>query len=129
MDLTLHNLSPELQQALIVRAHSEQRPMEDVLVDAAARELGIASPLAARGASVKRTSDSGPNGETADSSKTTYTQNEFGAIIVRPATTDVAGNPLPKKRDLSFMTQGPPLEPEVLQALAEQRRIDPELWQ
>ncbi len=36
---------------------------------------------------------------------------------------------LPKKRDLSFMTQGPPLEPEVIRALEEQRRIDPELWQ
>jgi plasmid stability protein len=34
-----------------------------------------------------------------------------------------------KKRDLSFMTEGPPLEPEVLRALEEQRRIDPELWQ
>ena len=34
-----------------------------------------------------------------------------------------------KVRDLSFLAQGPPLEPEVLQALEEQRRIDPELWQ
>jgi len=32
------------------------------------------------------------------------------------------------KRDLSFMTVGPPLEPEVLRALEEQRQIDPELW-
>lgn len=34
-----------------------------------------------------------------------------------------------QKRDLSFLAQGPPLEPEVLRALQEQRRIDPELWQ
>lgn len=34
-----------------------------------------------------------------------------------------------KRRDLSFLAQGPPLEPEVLLALEEQRRIDPELWQ
>jgi plasmid stability protein len=33
-----------------------------------------------------------------------------------------------KRRDLSFMTEGPPLEPEVLEILEEQRRIDPELW-
>jgi plasmid stability protein len=32
-------------------------------------------------------------------------------------------------RDLSFLAAGPPLEPEVLRALDEQRRIDPELWQ
>jgi len=34
-----------------------------------------------------------------------------------------------KTRDLSFLAQGPPLEPEVLRALEEQRRIDVELWQ
>ena len=35
----------------------------------------------------------------------------------------------PKKfRDLSFLTEGPQLEPEVLEALEEQRRIDPEMW-
>ena len=33
-----------------------------------------------------------------------------------------------KKRDLSFLAQGPPLEPEVLQALEDQRQIDPEMW-
>jgi hypothetical protein len=33
-----------------------------------------------------------------------------------------------KKRDLSFFAEGPPLEPEVLRALEEQRQIDPELW-
>ncbi len=31
--------------------------------------------------------------------------------------------------DLSFLAEGPPLEPEVLRALEEQRQIDPELWQ
>jgi hypothetical protein len=44
---------------------------------------------------------------------------------------DVEEAPLekPKKfRDLSFLTEGPPLEPEVLEALEEQRRIDPEMW-
>jgi plasmid stability protein len=34
-----------------------------------------------------------------------------------------------RKRDLSFLAAGPPLEPEVLAALKEQRQIDPELWQ
>lgn len=41
------------------------------------------------------------------------------------------GAPLekPKKfRDLSFLTEGPPLEPEVIAALEEQRKIDPEMW-
>jgi hypothetical protein len=32
------------------------------------------------------------------------------------------------KRDLSFLTEGPPLEPEVIQALEELRQIDPEIW-
>jgi hypothetical protein len=31
-------------------------------------------------------------------------------------------------RDLSFLTEGPPLEPEVIAAIEEQRRIDPEMW-
>ncbi len=34
-----------------------------------------------------------------------------------------------RKRDLSFLAEGPPLEPEVLRALEEQRQIDAELWQ
>jgi hypothetical protein len=55
--------------------------------------------------------------------------NEHGAIMVRPVTTDADGNPLPKRRDLSFLSEGPSLEPEVIQALEDQRQIDPELWQ
>ena len=36
----------------------------------------------------------------------------------------------PKKlRDLSFMTQGPQPEPEVLEELERQRKIDPEMWE
>lgn len=34
----------------------------------------------------------------------------------------------PKKRDLSGIFDGEPLEPEVIQALEEQRQIDPEMW-
>jgi len=34
-----------------------------------------------------------------------------------------------KKRDLSFMWADGPLEPEVIQAIEDQRQIDPELWQ
>jgi len=34
-----------------------------------------------------------------------------------------------KRRDLSDIVDGPPLEPEVIQALEDQRRIDPELWE
>lgn len=37
--------------------------------------------------------------------------------------------PTKKRRDLSGIFDGEPLEPEVLEALEEQRRmIDPELW-
>ena len=32
------------------------------------------------------------------------------------------------KRDLSFLWEDGPLEPEVIQALEEQRQIDPEMW-
>jgi hypothetical protein len=35
---------------------------------------------------------------------------------------------LSTKRDLSFLSQGPPLEQAVLQVLEDQRQIDPELW-
>ena len=40
---------------------------------------------------------------------------------------DVAKEPT-IKRDLSFLWADGPLEPEVIQALEEQRQIDPELW-
>lgn len=33
-----------------------------------------------------------------------------------------------KKRDFSSIFKGEPLEPEVIEALEEQKRIDPELW-
>ena len=32
------------------------------------------------------------------------------------------------KRDISFLWEGGPLEPEVIQALEDQRQIDPERW-
>lgn len=32
------------------------------------------------------------------------------------------------RRDLSFLWEDGPLEPEVIQAIEEQRQIDPELW-
>ena len=36
----------------------------------------------------------------------------------------------PKKmRDLSFMAEGPLLEPEVLEEFEQQRQIDPEIWE
>ena len=34
----------------------------------------------------------------------------------------------PAKRDLSDIFDGTPLEPEVIQALDDQRRIEPEIW-
>lgn len=34
-----------------------------------------------------------------------------------------------KKRDLSGIFDGTPLEPEVLEALEDQRRIDPKMWE
>jgi hypothetical protein len=46
------------------------------------------------------------------------------ALGVPPNATTSSG----KKRDLSFLSEGPPLEPAVLEALDEQRQIDPELW-
>jgi hypothetical protein len=46
------------------------------------------------------------------------------ALGVAPSATTSSG----KKRDLSFLSEGPPLEPEVLEALAEQRQIDSEMW-
>jgi plasmid stability protein len=50
-------------------------------------------------------------------------------VALPPPTSEPNGNGAPKKyRDLSFLTDGPPLEPEVLAALEEQRRIDPEMW-
>lgn len=32
------------------------------------------------------------------------------------------------KRDLSFLWEDGPLEPEVIQSLEDQRQIDPEMW-
>ena len=133
MDLTLHDLSPEFQQALVLRAATENKSLEEALADAAARDLGVASTTKSPSAHQANSRESSYAGcaecHELDTSKTTYTTNEYGAIIVRPATTDADGNPLPKRRDLSFLMDGPPLEPEVLEALEAQRQIDPELWQ
>jgi plasmid stability protein len=134
MNITLNNLPADVEQALFARAAAERRPVESVVLDAVVRELGVELPQSddsnAEGESRKLSRVSGNSQcKPADTSVTTYTVNEYGAILVCPATTDAAGNPLPKRRDLSFLTQGPPLEPEVLQALEEQRQIDPDLWQ
>jgi len=52
------------------------------------------------------------------------------AAVIEALARGLGVGPAPeKKRDLSFLAQGPPLEPEVIRALEEQRRIDPELWQ
>lgn len=133
MELTLHNLSAELQQALIVRATTEKKSLEEALVDAAARDLGVRAPKVDESNPQPASPDeANTNGcleyEVCDTSKTTYTTNEYGAILVRPATTDASGNPLPKQRDLSFVVGTWVEDPEFDAILADQRRIDPELW-
>jgi hypothetical protein len=52
---------------------------------------------------------------------------QLGVKLPEATGTTVNGGPK-KYRDLSFLTDGPPLEPEVIAALEEQRRIDPEMW-
>ena len=52
---------------------------------------------------------------------------QLGVKLPEAAATNINGEPK-KYRDLSFLTDGPPLEPEVLAVLEEQRRIDPEMW-
>jgi hypothetical protein len=58
-------------------------------------------------------------------------QKSVNAVVVDTLTRalSVEAQRSSKIRDLSFLAEGPPLEPEVLRALEEQRRIDPEIWQ
>jgi hypothetical protein len=133
MVITLTNLPAEVEAALLARASAEQKTIESVVLDAVARELGVtprAENQAPQTDSLNEFSTSGcVNCEPVDTSKTTYTTNEYGAILVRFATTDAAGNPLPKKRDLSDLAGKWLTDPEFEAALEEQRRIDWELWQ
>jgi hypothetical protein len=134
MTITLTNLPADVEQALLARATAEQRPVESVVLDAVVRELGVEQPSSGNGirqADATEESTSGGFTESApvDTSRTTYRTNEYGAILVRPATTDAAGNPLPKKRDLSDLAGKQHLDEDVLKALEDQRRIDWELWQ
>jgi len=133
MVITLTNLPPSIEQALLARATAEQRPVESVVLDVVARELGLTLPRAGNTIpQVDSTNESSTCGSSEckprDTSKTTYTTNEYGAILVRPATTDAAGNPLPKKRDLSDIAGTWVEDPEFDAALEDQSRIDWELW-
>jgi hypothetical protein len=107
MSITLDNLSPTAEQALVVRATAENKSVDRVASEIIESALGVAA-------------NANPSSG--------------------------------KKRDLSFLSEGPPLEPEVLDALAAKRRdlsdlagtwvddpefdaaleaqsqIDPELW-
>ena len=57
-------------------------------------------------------------------------RKSLDALVVEALARGLGVGPSPeKKRDLSFLAQGPPLEPEVIRALEDQRRIDPEIWQ
>jgi hypothetical protein len=133
MVVTLTNLPPSIEQALLARASAERRPVESVVLDVVARELGIPLPKAGDTTDlVDSINESSTNGSSElqqpDTSKTTYTQNEDGAILVRPATTDAAGNPLPKRRDLSDVVGQHLIDDEMRKVFEEQRQIDPELW-
>jgi hypothetical protein len=133
MVITLTDLPAEIEEALQRKAEAEGKSVDRVTIDILARGLGV-SPKASNGSppadSVKESSTSGStNRGTVDTSKTTYTTNEYGAILVRPATTDAAGNPLPKKRDLSDLAGTWVEDPEFDAAMEDQRRIDWELWQ
>jgi len=57
-----------------------------------------------------------------------HTTVEALAMAAIANSVEIKQPPATGKRDLSFMTTGPPLEPEVLRALEDQRWIDPELW-
>jgi plasmid stability protein len=133
MVITLTNLPAEIEEALQRKAAEEGKSVDRVTVDILALGLGV-TPKASNGSttvdSVNESSTSGSTHYDAiDTSKTTYTTNEYGAILVRPATTDAAGNPLPKKRDLSDLAGTWVEDPEFDAALEDQRRIDWELWQ
>lgn len=134
MVITLSNLPAEVEQALLARATAEQKPVESVVLEFVSRELGVTLPSAGHTApQVDSPGKSSSSGSMEclghDTSKTTYTKNEYGAILVRPATTDPAGNPLPKRRDLSDIAGTWVEDPEFDAALEDQRRIDWELWQ
>jgi hypothetical protein len=53
--------------------------------------------------------------------------DEFVAAAIRERVGATESTTRPK-RDLSGIFDGTPLEPEVLQALEDQRQIDPEMW-
>jgi hypothetical protein len=133
MVITLSNLPPSIELALVARATAEQRPVESVVLDVVARELGVTLPRAADTAAQAGSPDNSSTSDRSeckqlDTSKTTYTTNEFGAILVRSATTDADGKPLPKRRDLSDLAGTWVEDPEFDAALEDQRRIDWELW-
>ncbi len=134
MVIKLDNLPPTIAKALLARATAEKKSVESIVLDVVAREFGV--PLPESGDTANPTgsvNESSTNGcselKPVDTSKTTYTKNEYGAILVRPATTDAAGNPLPKRRDFSDLAGTWVEDPEFDAALEDQRRIDWELWQ
>lgn len=133
MVITLSNLPAEIEEALQRKAEAEGTSVDRITVDILARGLGVGPNPGNGNPSAGSVEESSPsastNEEAVDTSKTTYTTNEYGAILVRPATTDAAGNPLPKKRDLSDLAGKNLIDEEVIQALEDQRRIDWELWQ
>lgn len=133
MTYTLRDIPQEIETALRARAAAEHKSPEQAILDSLARDLGVNSASsgntpAGRNAVQESVATGCAESNGPDTSKTTYTVNEYGAILVRPATTDAAGNPLPKRRDLSFLA-GTWVDDEEFDAiLAFQRQIDPELW-
>lgn len=79
MQYTIQNVTDDIDAAARLRAQTEHKSLNHILLDALRRGFGIES---------------------------TPTM----------------------KRDLSDVFDGTPLEPEVIEALEDQRRIDPELW-
>ncbi len=133
MVITLTNLPAEIEEALHRKAAEEGKTVDRVTLDVLARGLGVLSPrtgdnIPVVDAPLDSNTNGGSKSEPLDASKTTYTKNEFGAILVRPATTDAAGNPLPKKRDLSDLAGQHLIDDDMRKIFEEQRQIDPELW-
>jgi plasmid stability protein len=129
MVITLTNLPAEIEEALQRKAAAEGKSVDRVTLDIIARGLSLDSPeegcqsdpaqqkFAERVATVKKTLNDAfriPN----QKRDTTFHEEQSKATL-QPGT----------KRDLSFLAKDGPLEPEVLQALEDQRQIDPDLWQ
>lgn len=123
MEITLQNISLPLEQALVTRASSEGKSVDRVAIEVLESGLGV--PVSKL--------DS-------DQSRDLSFMWEDGALEpevvqalegqrVNELPSDASGKVTPKKyRDLSDIAGTWVEDPEFDAILAEQRRIDPELW-